>query len=141
VIFRRFAVSEGSMSPLFREGDYLVTVQKRPIYADVIVFEHPNRPAFHLIKRVIGLAGQTVEIKRGEVFVDGQRSSEPWTADDATPEGAWEIPANHVFVLGDARRRSTDDGRTLGPIEIDGTANVVVFRYWPLGRIGRIRRR
>ena len=138
--FRRFAVSEGSMSPLFREGDYLVTVRKRPIYADVIVFEHPTRPAFHLIKRVIGLAGQTVEIKRREVFVDGQKSSEPWTADGATPDGAWKIPANHLFVLGDARRRSTDDGRTLGPIEIDGKANVVVFRYWPLGRIGRIRR-
>ncbi len=140
MIARRFAVSEGSMSPLFREGDYLVTVQRRPTYADVIVFEHPTRPAFHLIKRVIGLAGQTVEIKGGEVFVDDRKSSEPWTADDTAPDGSWGIPPNHVFVLGDARRRSTDDGRTLGPIEIDGKAHVVVFRYWPLGRIGRTRR-
>ncbi|MDF1595019.1 MAG: signal peptidase I [Acidimicrobiia bacterium] len=140
MLFRRFAIAEASMSPHLQEGDYVVTWRRRPARGDVIVFEHPDRTGFHLIKRVIGMAGQTIDVEDGAVFVDGRELVERWTVDDTTPNGSWRVPAGHVFVLGDARHRSRDDGRTLGPILIGDQANVAFFRYWPLRRAGLIDR-
>lgn len=140
MLLRRFTVSEKSMSPLFQEGDYVVTVEKPPKRGDVIVFEHPARPGFHLIKRVIGCGGQTVEVRNGAVSVDGMESAEPWTADDTAPDGSWQVRDEQVFVLGDARHRSSDDSRTIGPVDVGERTHVVVFRYWPARRAGRIKR-
>lgn len=140
MLLRRFTVSEKSMSPLFLDGDYVVTMMKPPRRGDVIVFEHPARPGFHLIKRVIGCGGQTVEVRSGTVSVDGTEFDEPWTAGDTRPDGSWRVPEGHVFVLGDARHRSSDDSRTIGPVDVGRRAPVVIFRYWPPRRSGRIKR-
>lgn len=138
MFLRRFAISDQSMSPSLREGDYLVTVRQDPTHGDAIVFEHPSRPGFYLIKRVVATGGETIEVRAGEVLIDQQPAEEPWTADSTEPDGLWKIPPGHVFVLGDARHRSTDDSRTLGPIRVAGQADVARFRYWPARRIGRI---
>ena len=140
MFLRRFAISEQSMSPSFREGDFLVTFRRNPTCGDVIVFEHPSRPGFYLLKRVVAMGGQTIEIRGGDVLINEQPANETWTADSTEPDGLWKIPPDHVFVLGDARYRSTDDSRTLGPIRVEGKADVAGFRYWPGRRIGRIRR-
>ena len=138
-MIRRFAIAEKSMTPLLQEGDYVVTRRRPPLLGDIVVFEHPHRPGFHLVKRVIGTRGDTVEIKEGKVFLNGRQLSEPWTTDYTTPDGKWHVPDHHVFVLGDARGRSTDDGRTIGPLPFGESADVVVFRYWPPAGFGRVR--
>jgi signal peptidase I len=125
------------MSPLFQEGDYLVTRRRPPAPGDVIVFEHPHQPGFHLLKRVIGLAGQIVEITDGDVAVDGNAEDSVSFEEATRPDGHWKVPPGHLFVLGDARHRSRDDSRELGPIHTGPRANVVVYRYWPAGRMGR----
>ena len=140
MFLRRFAISEQSMSPSFREGDFLVTARQNPTLGDVIVFEHPSRPGFYLVKRVVATGGETIEIRGGQVLINEQPANETWTADSTEPDGLWKIPPDHVFVLGDARHRSNDDSRTLGPIRFNGKADVARFRYWPARRIGRIRR-
>jgi signal peptidase I len=128
------------MSPVLQPGDYLLTLPLRPRRGDVVVFEHPHRPGFMLVKRVVGLPGEIVEISEGGVAVDGRRLAEPWTADDTHPDGRWILGPGNVFVLSDARSRSTADGRTLGPIAGGNRSDVVVLRYWPLRRAGRLRR-
>lgn len=138
---RRFVIAESSMSPYLQEHDYVITIRRAPAFADVVVFEHPHRPGFYLTKRVIGTEGQEVEIRDGRVFIDGREADEPWTADETSPDGWWRITAGQVFVLGDARHRSSDDSRTLGPIQVGPAAHVVTARYWPLGRAGRIKNR
>ena len=140
-MLNRYTIAETSMSPLLKENDYVVTIRRRPAFGDVVVFEHPNRPRFHLVKRVIGTAAQTVEIRGGLVLVDGQEINDPWTADETGPEGSWHVPDGHVFVLGDARHRSTDDSRSFGPVSIGIKAQVVAVRYWPLKRIAVFRTR
>lgn len=127
------------MSPLLREGDFVVTRRRRPSVNDVVVFEHPGKSGFFLIKRVVALAGQRVEIAGGSVSVDGRNEDPRFQVEDTRPDGTWLVPNNHVFVLGDARHRSADDSRALGPVHIGTTANVAVFRYWPAGRFGSIR--
>jgi signal peptidase I len=139
VFFERFTVAESSMSPSFREGDYVVTVRRRPRRGAAIVFEHPERPGFLLLKRVVATGGQLVRIDRGSILVDGREVEDPWTDDATTPDGEWVVPDGHVFVLGDARHRSVDDSRTLGPIRVGRRAAIVVLRYWPPRRLGRPR--
>ena len=138
MFFRRFAVAESSMSPFLQEGDFIVTRRRPPSVGDVIVFEHPQRPGFHLTKRVVALAGQQVDITGGSVSVDGEAEDAAFSVDDTKPAGEWMVPSESVFVLGDARHRSTEDSRTLGPVFIGPRANVVAFRYWPAGRVGRL---
>lgn len=125
------------MSPSFREADYLVTAPRRPYRGAAIVFEHPQRPGFYLLKRVAAVGGEVIRIDGGAVLVDGREIDDPWTGDTTSPDGEWAVPDDHVFVLGDARDRSVDDSRTLGPIRVGRRAAVVVFRYWPPRRIGR----
>lgn len=139
MFLQRFAISEQSMSPALAEGDYLVTVRRRPTRGDIIVLDHPGRPGFRLVKRVVAIGAATFEVRNGVVLIDGRPADEPWTADLTSPDGRWEIPPGHLFVLGDARHRSTDDSRTLGPLPIRERADVVRFRYWPLSRFGPIR--
>lgn len=133
----RFEVAEGSMEPALRPGDYLVTRRSGNIRrGDVVVFTHPHRPGFWLVKRVVGLPAETVAVEGGRVSVDGAVLDEPWTVDDTEPPGVWRVEEGAAFVLSDARHRTLADSRTFGPVPISGL-RTVVFRYWPLARVGR----
>ena len=89
-------------------------------------------PESDLIKRVIGLPGETVEIRDNTVLINGNPLREPYLATDLAmrDEGPWEVPAGHYFVMGD-NRNSSNDSRRFGPIDgsrIVGRAFSVV---WP----------
>lgn len=134
----RFEVAESSMEPALRAGDYLVTRPARsPRRGDVTVLPHPDRPGFWLVKRVVGLPGETITVEGGRVLVDGVALDEPWTVDDTEPPGVWRVDEGAVFVLSDARHRTLADSRAFGPVPISGL-RTVVFRYWPLARVGRL---
>lgn len=104
----------------------------------VVVFRHPDRPETELVKRVVGLPGEAVAIANGQVHVDGSVLAEPWADGPTLPDGDWALSPHEVFVLGDARPRSTADSRHIGPVPLTEARWEVAGRYWPLRSIGRI---
>ena len=139
--FGRFEISEASMTPALRPGDYVLTDRSpRPPYrGGIAVFEHPGRPSFYLVKRIVGLPGDRLAIDSGRVLIDGTPLDEPWTTDETGPDGEWELGPDEAFVLGDARWMSSGDSRGIGPVPLDQLRMQIVFRYWPIGRIGPVR--
>lgn len=88
-----------------------------------------------LIKRVIGLPGETVQGIDGEILVDGRPLLEPYLAIEVTTPsfGPVEIPDDHVFVMGDNRSNSKDS-RIFGPVPTDSIVGRAIARVWPPGR-------
>ncbi len=109
-----FVVVGSSMLPNFQDGQRVLVNKAifsfgQPHHGDVIVFEPPNRLQVDYIKRVIGLPGDTVEIKSGEVYVNGTRLVEPYIKLPASYSMARETtPADSYFLLGDNRSNSND---------------------------------
>lgn len=118
---RRFIISEQSMAPDLAPGDRILARRMRqPSRGAVVFFEHPERPAFWLVKRLIGLPGEEVTIRAGEVRINGESLSEPWAKGATRPEGAWRVAPEHMFVLSDAREATRADSRTLGAVTVEG---------------------
>ena len=139
---RRYVIAESSMAPALQPGDWVIAAASAspPRRGDVIVFAHPDRLGFDLVKRVIGLPGEHVALTGGRVYIDGFPLAEPW-ADGAThPDDEWHLTEDEIFVLGDARSRSAADGRVLGPLPVSAAMWRVRLRYWPATGIGSVSR-
>ncbi|MFQ5948229.1 MAG: signal peptidase I [Acidimicrobiia bacterium] len=136
----RFEIAEDSMAPVLRAGDFVLTARSRAIpgRGDLVVFPHPHRSDFDLVKRVVGLPGERVDIANAQVHIDGSVLAEPWADGPTLPDGSWELGDEELFLLGDNRAASIDDSRHLGPFPLEGIPWRVVFRYWPLYRVGRL---
>ena len=159
-VAQNFVVDGGSMEPTFSGGEMLIV--NKVAYAefdlgwvpavgsddwrpfgvleagDVIVFEFPHGQSRDFIKRVIGLPGQTVEVRDGEVIVDGAVLSEPYVTDAPRYEfGPATVPPGHVLVLGDARNNSYDS-HSWGMLEQSFIIGRVDVRYWPVNRAGMV---
>lgn len=137
---RRFEIVEASMQPAFDPDDWVVARRRRrvPTRSEVVVFERPDRPGMFLIKRVIGLPGERIDIATGQVAVDGRVLAEPWAEGPTLPDGTWQVPGDAVFLLGDRRAVSTSDGRSTGPIPLTDIGWIVIARYRPLARAGLV---
>ena len=132
-----FKVYGSSMLPTIEEGEYIMVSKAayffgEPHRGDIIVFVSPQDPKSDLIKRIIALPGDTVEIKDNTVFVNGTALAESsYTLESPhyimLPE---EIPAAHYFVLGDNRNNSSDSHRgwTVPRQNIVGKSWIT---YWP----------
>jgi signal peptidase I len=108
-----------------------------PRRGDIVVIDTPDQ-AEMLIKRVIGLPGETVSVHRGEVYIDGQVLEEPWAVNlGGSNYGPKPIPPLHVFVLGD-NRGASNDSRSFGPVPIEDIVGRAWFSYWPLEHVGFI---
>lgn len=109
-----------------------------PRRGDIVVLRLDRRPDELLIKRVIGLPGETVEIRRGIVYINGQPLDEPYVVyrsqETYKPR---RIPPMHVFVLGD-NRSASNDSRIFGPIPFDNIVGRAWFSYWPPSSIGLV---
>ena len=137
---RRFVVAEQSMSPALNDGDWIIAHRSTapPRRGEVIVFEHPVRPEFSLVKRIVGLPNETVTIAGGSVLIDAETLVEPWCVEPTRPDGEWGLSDHEIFVLSDARTSTIADSRAFGPIhELAGQWKVRV-RYWPPRSAGRI---
>ena len=107
---------------------------------DIVVLKLPDQGEELLIKRVVGLPGETVEIKDGRVYINNELLDEPFTAEE-TRSRRYEkviVPPLHVFVLGDNRNRS-NDSRSFGPVPIDNIVGRAWLSYWPPDDVGLVR--
>lgn len=90
-----------------------------------------------LIKRVIGLPGETVTITDNQVFIDGEPLAEPYLPETVSmpDDGPFEVPADEVFVMGDNRQFSFDS-RRFGTIPFESLVGRAFVTIWPLSRFG-----
>ncbi len=111
-----------------------------PRRGDIVVIRVPSQGEDLLIKRVVGLPGETVEIHDGQVYIDGQLLDEPYT-NGSTRQGRIGrviVPALQVFVMGDNRDHS-NDSRSFGPVPIENIVGRAWLSYWPLNNAGMVR--
>ena len=148
VVASPFYVGSESMVPTLKVWDRVLINKlaydlEEPLRGDIVLFESPDGGEDPLIKRVVGLPGETVELRNGELFVDGERVEEPYLDRKACVSGKpktcsfgpLEVPEGYVFVMGDNRAHSFDS-RFLGPVPEGDLIGESLFRFWPPARAG-----
>jgi len=135
-------VPSGSMEPTIAVGDRIWTDKFLVRWGalqrgDIVVFEPPFPTESPYLKRVIGLPGETVEIRDGSVWINGKPLTEPYAAEADYEYGPVLIPQDQYLVLGDNRNVSYDSHRW-GLVERERITARAIFRIWPLSRAGRL---
>ncbi|MCM3745924.1 signal peptidase I [Paenibacillus pasadenensis] len=131
-----------SMQTTLREGERLLEnklayVAGSPRRQDIVIIYGPESE-LRLVKRVVGLPGETVTMKDGRLYIDGAPLREPYALGRTEPLSLklpFTVPAGHVFVLGDNREYSVDS-RELGPVRISSLEGKIIFRIWPFHQAG-----
>ena len=162
LLIGRFEIHQVSMEPNLLEGERVIVSKLETLWPDwlvgkaeaagngrgsllsfqrgqIVVLQRPDdRESDPLIKRVVGLPGETVEIREGEVFVDGRKLAEPYTNGQPTTCsrfcGPLTLGAQQYFVMGDNRPHSLDS-RAFGPVGAGDIIGRVVLRYGPLNKV------
>lgn len=137
VFIPRYEVEGQSMEPNFHTAERVVVSRLNymlsdPQRGDIIVFLHTSGK--NLIKRVIGLPGETVTMRQGQVYIDEVPLDESYIEElcsaYACRDKAWTLGEDEYFVLGDNRNHSMDS-HNFGPIKRDQIIGKVLMRYWP----------
>lgn len=167
-IVQPFYIPSGSMIPTLLIDDRVMVskisyIIGEPERGDVIVFENPYAPDIEesfpeavvrstlealgirtsanddLIKRIVGLGGETVEVTGNRVLINGAPLDEPYlqTGVAMGDFGPRTLAPDELFMMGDNRNESSD-GRVFGPIPADDVIGKAVFRIWPLDRLGSV---
>ena len=144
-LYQPVQVEGTSMLPLLQNHERIVV--NKIVYhvesihrGDIIVFRYPLDPSESFIKRVIGLPGDWVSIKKGRVYVNGKLLNEPYIKpaylghETCAPV---HVAANHYYVLGDHRVFS-NDSRDWGTVPRSDIYGKAVFAYWPLSDLGTL---
>jgi len=139
----RFYVEGPSMEPSFYTGQFVLVSRLHYLFVeprrgDIVVFHSPeyvNQPDHPpLIKRLIGLPGEHIEIREGRVYVDGVILDQPYINNPETPflrnDGEWQLGPDEFFVLGDNRAHSEDSGE-FGAVSRERISGRAIVRYWP----------
>ena len=132
----RVRVDGFSMVPTLQNGEYVLVNRlayrnSLPERGDIIVFASPQVSDLDLIKRVIGLPGDTIRISGGEVRVNNQVLDEPYIAAAPIYTGEWSVPEGNLFVLGDNRNDSSDS-HAWGLLPIENVIGKAILIYWPI---------
>lgn len=149
-----YRVQQNSMQDTLQPEQYVLVDKLTPRWApygrgDIIVFDPPESWSIGgggvpLIKRVIGLPGDTVELKNGKVYVNGDAIDEPYvfeedgvpqTTDPGSAGSSWVLPEGELLVMGDHRQDSADS-RSFGPIDVSNVIGRAWLRYWPFDAFG-----
>ncbi|TCJ20524.1 signal peptidase I [Rubrobacter taiwanensis] len=144
-IVEAFYIPSESMEPTLQVNDRVLAAKfvyyfTTPERGDIVVFRSVENPDEDLIKRVIGLPGDTVAIQGGTLFVNGQPRQEPYVARGVggfATFGPVTVPEGHYFMMGDNRSNS-QDSRVFGPVPEENLIGDAFLRFWPPGRIGLI---
>lgn len=145
-VVQAFYIPSGSMEPTLRVGDRILVAKfyyrLAPIQrGDVIVFRYPLNPGKDFVKRVVGLPGDTVELRSGVVLVNGRPRPDltPAHGEASCPQdyGPKKVEAAHLFVMGDNRCNS-EDSRFFGLVPVRNVVGKAVVVYWPPHRVGLV---
>lgn len=146
-LFRTIGVEGSSMEPTLSDGDRLIVSHlfRQPKRGDIVVIVQPESETPAIIKRVVALEGQTVDIHfdTGAVLVDGQLLEEPYINEPTYMKRDVEfpvtVPDGCVFVMGDNRNRSLDSrDSSIGMVDKRYILGKAVFRLFPFRKIGLI---
>ena len=109
-----------------------------PSRGEIIIFHYPQDTRRDFVKRVIGVPGDTVEIKSGQVFVNGDALDEPYVKRPSQEtRAARTLSPGCFYVLGD-NRRASNDSRDWGPVPAENIIGRAWVSYWPLDRLGTL---
>ena len=133
--FTTYEIKEESMSPELLPEDYVLAIKtNEPLSrGDIIIFKNSEK-SIDVVKRVVGLPGETISASNNELLVNGKTIEDPWAKTVTDDFIDCNVGENEVFVLGDQRRLSTSDSRTLGTINATDCLKLK-YRYWPYQRI------
>jgi signal peptidase I len=147
IAFPRSSISGPSMQPTLWAGQHLLISRVdylfgEPQYLDIAVFDPPDTSDDMLIKRVIGLPGDTIEIRDQLVYRNGQLLDEPYFVNAPCepykcPDKSWTLGENEYFMMGDNRNHS-NDSRAFGPIHRQHIVGKALWRYLPLNQFGSL---
>lgn len=143
-VFARATVEGPSMQPTLHNKDILFlekisTETSNVKRGQIVVFDSKNENEDYYIKRVIGVAGDVVEIKNGHVYLNGNVLNENYLSannitEPLSTQSKYTVPSGCIFVLGDNRTNSTDS-RILGPINLKDLKGHAVIRVFPFDSI------
>ena len=147
-LIQPFYVKGASMEPNFEDHQYLIIDEltyrfKHPERGQVVVFRYPLNPREYFIKRVIGLPGEKLEIQGEKIIVynenypNGLELNESYLSPEAKNTGqlSVELAADEYYLMGDNRTESLDS-RFFGPVQRKYLIGKVIFRGWPLDKVG-----
>ena len=154
LLFLRFPQVQGrSMQPNIEQGNHVLIntlayafslgrlqLSLHPIErGDVVAFQRQDGESAKIfLKRVVGVAGDTISIQNGAVRVNGTTLSEPYAiVADRSDTADVIVPPGDIFVLGD-NRADSDDSRSFGPVSVPEIIGKAILIIWPLGRVRRI---
>lgn len=151
LVLQPHKIRGSSMEPNYHDSEYLLTDKltyrfKEPERGDVVVFTPPVAPDEEYIKRIIGLPGETISIKDGKYFINGQKLIENYIPDDIYTKGNMflqndkdvVVPENSYFLSGDNREASSDS-RYWGFVTKDKITGKAWFIYWPPKSVGIVK--
>jgi len=144
-LYQPVKVEGTSMAPLISDQERIFI--NKLVYrfeaisrGDVVVFWYPYDRTKSFIKRVVGLPGETVEIRQGRVYVNEKLIEEPYILPaylDSNSFPPFRIPPRQYFVMGD-HRDSSNDSRMFGPVPGEYIYGKAVFAYWPMDHFGTL---
>lgn len=134
-----FVVESAAMAPTLVVGQHVAVDPSAyrsapPARGDIIAFTIPDDPGFVSMKRVVGVAGDTVEERSGVVFVNGRALDEPYASLDTYSGGPWAVMPGNVFVMGDNRPDSNDSRHSMGQIPVTDIVGEVLLGVTPEDR-------
>ena len=139
-----FYVGSESMVPTLEVWDRVLINKlaydlNEPERGDIVLFRSPEGGEDPLMKRVVGLPGDTIEVRHDRLYVSGKLQREPYVNDEyrelQAPYGPQQVPPDHVFVMGD-NRGDSQDSRVFGAVLQENLIGEALFRFWPPGRAG-----
>ena len=143
----RFIVEGPSMQPNFATGQFVIVSRLNymvgePERTDIVVFHYPGNPEEDYIKRVIGLPGDTIEIRDQQVYVNGDPIDEPYINEpcnaSSCPDRVYPtLGPDEYFVMGDNRNHSSDS-RRFGAVAREFLVGEALLRYWPPSEWGLV---
>jgi signal peptidase I len=145
LVYQPVRIEGSSMAPLLSDHESIfinkIVYHLDPIQrGDVVVFDYPLDGTKSFIKRIVALPGETVEIRQGLVYVNGNWLPEPYVPSkycDLNDFGPLQVPSDGYFVMGD-HRNSSNDSRVFGTVARRLIHGRAVFAYWPVDHFGSL---
>ena len=138
---RFFLVPSSSMAPTLLPRDYLVTMKEKEYHrGDIVVLDDPEQEGGYLVKRIVGIGGDTIAVQGGALILDGKYASEPYLSEPMAGDIDDPIPVadGEVFVMGDNRNMSEDSRRWKHSVPSDTIVGKVRYIYHPFHRMGPV---